>query len=161
MFIFHLSSYGGVSKHRQWRMKQCVYCLVFARDTVDVFLSTKVKYIFRETIEDTETHDEYEDLLMDDGCDDDDEPSSIYSLKDGDEVKFGRGSGIDLTPNSEPHLLPSPLLCNIHLAISRAVQNTGVLDLIEQIAEDADDTQPMMTQEQFSEALTAKLVLAC
>jgi hypothetical protein len=95
------------------------------------------------------------------GYDDDDEPSSIFSLKDGNEIKFGRGSGIDLTPNSESHFLPSPLLCNIHLAVARAVQNTGALDLIEQIAEDADDTQSVMTQEQFSEALTAKLVLAC
>lgn len=56
-------------------------------------------------------------------------------MADGDEISFGRGP-------DDPKLNrgPSPLLCNLHYAVSKVLGMGGAADVIAQWKDDADDS---------------------
>jgi hypothetical protein len=84
-------------------------------------------------------------------------PASIR-LRDGDEIKFGEG------PDG-PRLGrgPSPILCNFHLAVARALNTSGAAELITQWKDEADDSDfphVYLASEDFCRILDAQLLLS-
>ncbi|KAG6811476.1 hypothetical protein H0H92_007248 [Tricholoma furcatifolium] len=81
---------------------------------------------------------------------------SIF-LRDGDEIVFGLGpEGTHL--RNGPH----PLLCNLRLAVGRALCNSGAADFITRLMEDANDMDcphHVAWDEDFHEVLNAKLLI--
>ena len=77
-------------------------------------------------------------------------------LRDGDEIPFGIGK------KEEPGGGPSPALCNLRYAVARVLRMCGAADVVEQLKDDADDSdlayiRPASTD--FTTILTAKLLL--
>ncbi|KAK9241924.1 hypothetical protein V1506DRAFT_509955 [Lipomyces tetrasporus] len=58
-------------------------------------------------------------------------PLIVRRHDDGEAVFFGQGP--------QDHALPSPLFCNIHLAIGRVLHESGVARLIDEIQQDEND----------------------
>jgi len=58
------------------------------------------------------------------------------TLKDGDEIQFGRGSG------GGTIVLPDPWACNLHLAIARVFAASGAAEVVDKYLEDLGDDQP-------------------
>ncbi|KAK9324479.1 hypothetical protein V1517DRAFT_49340 [Lipomyces orientalis] len=58
-------------------------------------------------------------------------PDEVFHHDDGEVVLFGQGP--------QNHALPSPLFCNIHLAIGRVLHESGVARLIDEIQQDEDE----------------------
>ncbi|KAK9372527.1 uncharacterized protein V1513DRAFT_451970 [Lipomyces chichibuensis] len=56
-------------------------------------------------------------------------PNEVHRHDDGDEIVFGRQS---------QHALPSPLLCNLHLAVGRVLHASGAAEAIDKILQDED-----------------------
>ncbi|ODQ68729.1 hypothetical protein LIPSTDRAFT_7488 [Lipomyces starkeyi NRRL Y-11557] len=57
--------------------------------------------------------------------------TEVKSHMDGEEIYFGQGSNPDIVK-------PSPLLCNLHLAVGLVLRNSGVAEMISQILQDED-----------------------
>ncbi|KAK9241970.1 hypothetical protein V1506DRAFT_556294 [Lipomyces tetrasporus] len=57
--------------------------------------------------------------------------AEVKSHMDGEEICFGQGSNPDIVK-------PSPLLCNLHLAVGLVLHNSGVAEMISQILQDED-----------------------
>lgn len=88
---------------------------------------------------------------------DDDLGYSLTSLRDGDVITFGGGSG-GLGLNRGPH----PLFCNLHLAVARVLNASGAAEVISQLISDADDIESPHTSndEDFGDILSAKLIIS-
>ncbi|KAF5374130.1 hypothetical protein D9615_008842 [Tricholomella constricta] len=83
-------------------------------------------------------------------------PASI-TLRDGDPIKFGLG-----TEGSRLGGGPLPLLCNLQLAVARALNMSGAAEVISQLMEDADDSDfphILLSSKDFCDILDAKLLL--
>jgi hypothetical protein len=78
-------------------------------------------------------------------------------LRDGDEIKFGRGADGEML-NGGPH----PLLCNLQLAVARVLKMSGAAELIDKWQKDVDDadSQIHLTMEDFSNVLDKRLLLS-
>jgi len=78
-------------------------------------------------------------------------------MQDGDEIKFGGGSeGPELGHG------PSAALCNLQLAVARALNLSGAAKVIAQMRDDADDSDlphVFIASNHFCDILTAKLLL--
>jgi len=81
----------------------------------------------------------------------------IIRFRDGDEIKFGKGTdGKQLGG-------PLPFLCNLHLAVARVLNMSGAAELIAQWKDDADDSDfphVYLASEDFCEILDAQLLLS-
>jgi hypothetical protein len=79
-------------------------------------------------------------------------------LQDGEEIEFGGGpEAKQLGPG------PLPLLCNIRLAVARALKMTGAAGLIAELKEDADDGEILpiyLSSDDFSRILSAMLLVS-
>ncbi|KAF8497140.1 hypothetical protein F5888DRAFT_1889780 [Russula emetica] len=60
----------------------------------------------------------------------------FITLKDGDEIQFGRGSG------GRSIALPDPRACNLHLAIARVFAASGAAEVVDKYLEDFGHDQP-------------------
>ncbi|KAF5379666.1 hypothetical protein D9615_005758 [Tricholomella constricta] len=78
-------------------------------------------------------------------------------LRDGDEISFGEGPEA-----SQLHYGPHPMLCNLRLAVGRALYTSGAAEFIHQLMEDADDTNcPHNTlKDEDFDVLNAKLLIS-
>jgi len=84
-------------------------------------------------------------------------PVSIR-LRDGDEIKFGGGPDGERLGRG-----PLPLLCNLQLAVARALKMSGAAELIAQWKDDADDgdfPHIYVASEEFCRILDAQLLLS-
>jgi len=81
----------------------------------------------------------------------------LNTLRDGDEIKFGKGSDVvKLGPG------PLPALCNLQLAVARVLNASGAVDVLDRMREDADDSDfphIFIASNYFCDVLTAKLLL--
>lgn len=59
--------------------------------------------------------------------------SPTVRLRDGDEIKFGAGTGGRLLP------FPDPRICNLHLAVCRVSSACGISEIFDQFLSDDDD----------------------
>ena len=59
--------------------------------------------------------------------------SASTRLNDGDEIRFGAGTGGHLVA------LPDPRICNLHLAVCRVCYDCGASDIFDQFLDDEDD----------------------
>jgi hypothetical protein len=79
-------------------------------------------------------------------------------LRDGEEIKFGRGpEAKQLGPG------PDPQLCNLQLAVARVLRMSGAADLIMQWMEDGDDSdipRIFIASSDFCDILAAKLLIS-
>ncbi|KAG6901144.1 hypothetical protein C0995_016510 [Termitomyces sp. Mi166 len=78
-------------------------------------------------------------------------------LRDGDEIIFGQGPEGAQYRNG-----PHPILCNLRLAVSRALYTSGAVEFISQLMHDADDIdcrRITIKDQQFHEVLSAKLLI--
>ncbi|KAF8576916.1 hypothetical protein K439DRAFT_1622503 [Ramaria rubella] len=78
-------------------------------------------------------------------------------LKDGDEIDFGQGPEGEKLGNG-----PLPLLCNLHLAVARAILMSDAADTVTQWMDEADDSDcphVYLASDPFFKILTAKLHL--
>ncbi|KAG6833119.1 hypothetical protein H0H87_011227 [Tephrocybe sp. NHM501043] len=78
-------------------------------------------------------------------------------LRDGDEIVFGQGPGGAQYRNG-----PHPLLCNLRLAVGRALYTSGAAEFINQLMHDADDIDHphvAFQDKDFHEVLNAKLLI--
>ncbi|KAF8071555.1 hypothetical protein FPV67DRAFT_1667049 [Lyophyllum atratum] len=79
-------------------------------------------------------------------------------LRDGDEIRFGDGP--------EGPLLrcgPHPLLCNVRLAVGRALYTSGAAEFITRLMEDADESNrqcDVLKDRDFENVLDAKLLIS-
>ncbi|KAG6835901.1 hypothetical protein H0H93_013542 [Arthromyces matolae] len=90
------------------------------------------------------------------------EPGNLHRagsvlLRDGDEITFGQGPTGTQNRNG-----PHPLLCNLRLAVSRALYTSGAAEFIGQLMQDADDMdcRHVALQKNFHRALSAKLLIS-
>ncbi|KAG6915812.1 hypothetical protein DXG01_009686 [Tephrocybe rancida] len=78
-------------------------------------------------------------------------------LRDGDEILFGQG------PEGAQHRNgPNPLLCNLRLAVGRALHTSGAAEFISELMDDADDIDcphEAVKDKDFHEVLSAKLLI--
>ncbi|KAF8558054.1 hypothetical protein OG21DRAFT_1405907 [Imleria badia] len=82
----------------------------------------------------------------------------FITLRDGDEIQFGKGSDGKKLNNG-----PIPRLCNLQLAVARVLKMSGAADVILEWIEHADDDGcycPFIASEEFCEMLDAKLSLS-
>ncbi|KAF8558052.1 hypothetical protein OG21DRAFT_1481832, partial [Imleria badia] len=80
------------------------------------------------------------------------------TLRDGDEIQFGKGSDSKKLNNG-----PIPRLCNLQLAIARVLKMSGAADVILEWIKHADDDGcycPFIASEEFCDMLDAKLSLS-
>ncbi|KAG6867614.1 hypothetical protein C0993_000512 [Termitomyces sp. T159_Od127] len=78
-------------------------------------------------------------------------------LRDGDEIIFGQGPEGTQFRNG-----PHPILCNLRLAVSRALYTSGAAEFISQLMHDADDVNChhfTIKDQHFHEVLSAKLLI--
>ena len=74
-------------------------------------------------------------------------------LKDGDEIRFGRGAeGKELKKG------PIPRLCNLRLAVARVLKMSGAADIISEWKDQADDDGLFIASEEFCDMVDAKLL---
>ncbi|KAF8071563.1 hypothetical protein FPV67DRAFT_881722 [Lyophyllum atratum] len=79
-------------------------------------------------------------------------------LRDGDEIQFGDGP-----EGHELHYGPHPLLCNVRLAVGRALYTSGAADFITRLMEDADESNrqcDVLKDKDFEYVLDAKLLIS-
>ncbi|KAG6379309.1 hypothetical protein JVT61DRAFT_11764 [Boletus reticuloceps] len=82
----------------------------------------------------------------------------IITLRDDDEIRFGRGPEGKKLGNG-----PLPILCNLQLAVARVLKMSGAADIILELKDDADDDgyyRPFIASEAFCDMLDAKLFLS-
>jgi len=80
------------------------------------------------------------------------------TLREGDEIQFGKGPEGKKLNNG-----PIPRLCNLRLAVARVLKMSGVADIISEWKDRADDDgyyQLFITSEEFCDMLDAKLFLS-
>ncbi|KAG6896644.1 hypothetical protein C0992_006942 [Termitomyces sp. T32_za158] len=78
-------------------------------------------------------------------------------LRDGDEIVLGQGPEGTQYRNG-----PHPILCNLRLAVSRALYTSGAAEFISQLMHDADDINYhhiTIKDQNFHEVLSAKLLI--
>src|SRR5204863_7775033 len=79
-------------------------------------------------------------------------------LRDGDEIKFGRG------PDGERlNKGPLPKLCNLQLAVARVLRMSAAADIILEWKDEADDDglpHVFIASEEFCNILDASLLLS-
>ncbi|KAG5341966.1 hypothetical protein E4T56_gene299 [Termitomyces sp. T112] len=78
-------------------------------------------------------------------------------LRDGDEITFGQGPEGAQYRNG-----PHPILCNLRLAVSRALHTSGAAEFISQLMHDAGDfdcRRITIKDHHFHEVLSAKLLI--
>lgn len=79
-------------------------------------------------------------------------------LRNGDDISFGSGPKA-----SRLHHGPHLTLCDLRLAVSRALHNSGAADFISQLMEEADDTgrpHTVLNNKGFQDVLDAKLLIS-
>ncbi|KAF8133266.1 hypothetical protein EV363DRAFT_1397502 [Boletus edulis] len=82
----------------------------------------------------------------------------FITLKDGDEIQFGKGAEGKKLGNG-----PLPKLCNLQLAVARVLKTSGAADIILEWKDDADDDgcyRLFSASEEFRKMFDAKLFLS-
>ncbi|KAF8133264.1 hypothetical protein EV363DRAFT_50264 [Boletus edulis] len=82
----------------------------------------------------------------------------IITLRDDDEIRFGRGPEGKKLGNG-----PLPILCNLQLAVARVLKMSGAADIILEWRDHADDDgcdRLFIASEEFCDMLDAKLFLS-
>ncbi|KAG6379321.1 hypothetical protein JVT61DRAFT_11778 [Boletus reticuloceps] len=82
----------------------------------------------------------------------------FITLKDGDEIQFGKGP-----EGKKLHDGPLPNLCNLQLAVARVLRMSGAADIILEWKDHADDDgcyRLFIASEEFCDMLDAKLFLS-
>src|SRR6266576_822376 len=127
--------YGGALRPR-WKMKQYE---PETRHALKLFTQIlKVTYIYRRIPHETEVG------------------PGFIRFRDGDPITFGKGPEA-----GRLGMGPHPLLCNLQLAVARALNMSGAAELIAQIIEKGDDSDfahIYVASPAFCDVLTAQLL---
>ncbi|KAF8549517.1 hypothetical protein OG21DRAFT_1525742 [Imleria badia] len=135
--VSHLNSIGNATnmEHNAHILYDDLYWGIEAKEE-----SGEVKYFFR-----TIPTNRYSNL-------------GYITLREGDEIQFGKGPDGKKLDNG-----PTPILCNLQLAVARVLRMSGAADIILKWKDQADDDgcyRLPFASEEFFNKLEAKLLLS-